>query len=143
MPRPKVPKTEEGPIPPAEGNASAEAGLEPAPTPETTPTTENLKIVITLKGDRGWIGVQREGCDPYLVTMTDAELDKAFALIPEMLAEATARWREQPRFPAYQRPAPPPAAPRPATPPVTRARRGAAQTPPAPPAPVVQAPRMF
>jgi hypothetical protein len=117
----------------------------------TEPTTEeqpqpaqpevlDLKVVIHLLGDRTSIGVHRPNTDPWIRIVKDVDLAGALEQMYQVLAEAEARWQEQPRFPAYQLPAPPPPAPRPAA----VARRGrTAQTPPAPPAPVVQAPRMF
>lgn len=118
--------------------------MEPVlPTPEQPmqPEILDLKVVIHLHGDRTSIGVHRPNTDPWIRIVQDADLEQALEQVSHVLAEATAHWAEQPRFPEYQRPAPPPAAP-----PVTRARAGAraaAQTPAAPPAPAVQAPRMF
>jgi hypothetical protein len=122
-------------------------------TEPTTPATEeqaqptqpevlDLKVVIHLQGDRTSIGVHRPNTDPWIRIVKDVDLEGALGQAFEVLAEAEARWQEQPRFPAYQRPAPPPPAPRPAAPPVTRRGR-AAQAAPAQPAPTVQAPRMF
>lgn len=136
----KGPKATAGPPVPAEANVGE--GTETSPA-EGIPPPEALKIVITLKDGHGCIGIQREGCDPFLLPLPDAGLTNAIARLPEALVEASARWREQPRFPEYQRPVPPPAPPRPAVPPVTRTRRGAAPSTPTQPAPAVQAPRMF
>ena len=138
----RVPKATEDPTTPTEVSAGVEAGMEPAPTPEATPP-EYLKVVIILREGRSSIGVQRAGCDPVLQHLPEAGLANAIARLPEVLAEAGARWREQPRFPVYQRPAPPPPRRVGAAPAITRLRRGAAQTTPAQPAPEVQAPRMF
>jgi hypothetical protein len=114
------------------------------------PTTEqpaqpeilDLKVVIHLHGDRASIGVHRPNTDPWIRIVQDVDLEEALAQAPRVLAEATVHWTEHPRFPEYQRPAPPPSPARPA-PPVTRTRRGAPQAPAAQPAPAVQAPRMF
>jgi hypothetical protein len=134
MPRrvPKVPKAEEEPTPPAEGNAGEG---EEAPPASEAPPPEDLKVVILLREGRGSIGVQRAGCDPFLLPLPDAGLTNAVARLPDALVEADARWREQRQYPKYTRPAPPPRAPAPPR---------AARTPPARPvAPAVQAPRMF
>jgi hypothetical protein len=122
----------------------------------TEPATENqaqpaqpeileLKVVIHLHGDRATIAVHRPNTDPWIRIMEGLDLEGALEQVPHVLAQATVHWLEQPRYPEYQRPAPPPPPTRPA-PPVTRARqvpRGAVQRPPAQPQPEVQAPRMF
>jgi hypothetical protein len=119
---------------------------EPATEEQAQPTQseiQDLKVVIHLHGDRASIGVHRPNTDPWIRIVQGVDLDGALEQLPQVLADATVHWLEQPRFPAYQRPAPPPPAPRQAAPPVTRTRRGATQAPAAQPAPAVQAPRMF
>ena len=118
---PKIPNATEEPTPPAAVDAGAG---------EEAPATEALKIVITLKDGRGSIGAQRAGCDPFLLSLPDAGLANTLARLPDALAEADARWREQRQYPKYTRPAPPPAPARPVATPSTRsATRGAPSTP--------------
>ena len=119
MPRRRVPIPTEEPT----AAVGAEEEASPAAAP---PPPEYLRVIITLRDGRGSIGVQRFGCDPYMATMTDAELANALALVPELLAAADGIWQERRQNPKYTRPAPPP---RPPAPP------RAARTPPAPAAP--------
>jgi hypothetical protein len=121
---------------------------EPATEEQAQPTQseiQDLKVVIHWHGDRASIGVHRPNTDPWIRVMNDVDLEGALEQLPQVLADATVHWLEQPRYPQHQRPASPPPPARP-TPPVTRARqvpRGTVQRPPAQPQPEVQAPRMF
>ena len=144
MPRPRAPKvpnpTEEL-TPPAEDAAETEEEEEdseaevkddapehPATPPASPgpPTPNDLKIVISLKGERASIGIQRPGCDPFLLPLPDAGLTNAIARLPEALVEADALWQGRRQNPKYARPAPPPRTP---------AAPRAARTPPAPAVP--------
>ena len=109
----------------------------PTPT-ETTPPTESLKVVIQMRPPHAIVGVSQPGKDPHVVSLEMVNvqgLEQVLAQVPGIVEVARARWAAAPQYPVYQRPAPPP--------PATRTRRGAAQPAAAPPAPVVQSPRMF
>ncbi len=109
------PDTAEEPDP-----ADADAGFEPAPA--ETETSEELKVVLSIRGRRAVIGVQRPSADPHIEAFDDADLFGLADQFPAVVARARARWEEEPLHPAYDRPAPPPR---------QRNRRQAAANPPA------------
>lgn len=93
-----------GPVPP-EGAAAA-----PPPADASGPERRGLKLVVKLEpvGDAGYraqLGVGRDGCDPLLRTLEVRDMVEVLEAAPELIAEAQARWHEQPRYPK----APPPA----------------------------------
>ena len=96
-------------------------------------TRSLTKVVITLTPTTGFIGIQAAECDPYftsvdLVAEEDTmatPLDQVLEHLPAALDVAQARWREQARNPAYERPTP---QVQPATPRTTSPRTGR-QTP--------------
>lgn len=104
---------------------------------------KDLKVVLSIRGDKASIGVQRPLCDPFIETFQAAGFSEELVQeIPGVIARAVARWQETPQFPKYDRPAPPPT---PAQPRAAR-RRQPAQTVPAPaPEPEERAirPRLF
>ena len=68
-------------------------------------TTEELKVVLSIKGGRATIGVQRPSADPHIESFDNPDL---FGLADEFPAVvARAKWEEEPRYPAYVKPAPP------------------------------------
>ena len=67
----------------------------------------DLKVVVSIKGGRATIGVQRPSSDPHIETFDDPDL---LGLAQEALAvveRARAKWEDEPRHPAHVRPAPP------------------------------------
>jgi len=66
-----------------------------------------LKVVITIKGDRGFIGVQAPDSDPVLETF-EGDLEAALLLVPSVVEQAQARWATNPRYPKCEVPPPPP-----------------------------------
>ena len=88
----------------AEEPADAEAQ---ATVDDPAPSEDDLKVVVSIKGSRAIIGVQRPSADPHIETFDDPDLP---GLVQEVLAvteRAKARWEESPKHPAYERPAPP------------------------------------
>ena len=68
---------------------------------------EDMKVVVSIKGGRATIGVQRPSADPHIESFDD--LDES-GLTQEVLAvveRARAKWEDGPRHPAHARPAPP------------------------------------
>ena len=59
---------------------------------------EEIKVVITIKGSRGTIGVQSPDCDPVLCTF-DGGLERALELLPAKIEEANRQWDSNPRYP--------------------------------------------
>ena len=89
--------------------------------------SDELKIVIGLKGTRGSVGIQAPDCDP-IVTMTDGDLDAILERVPELVAEARQKWAEAPRYPKSTAPLPSQQTPV-ASPPRTTGRQTPAPSP--------------
>ena len=87
-------------------DAADDAGEQPA-TAETE-TTDELKVVLSIRGNRATIGVQRPSADPHIESFDDADLFGLADEFPAVVARARARWEEEPRYPAYVKPTPPP-----------------------------------
>ena len=104
-------ETDEGPE--ADTDAAAEepdvadaAGEQPAPA--KTETSEEMKVVLSIRGDRATIGVQRPWTDPHIESFDDPDLFGLADEFPAVVARAMARWEEEPMHPAFVKPAPPP-----------------------------------
>ena len=78
------------------------------PAPAETESTDELKVVLSIRGGRATIGVQRPSADPHIESFDDADLFGLADEFPEVVARARARWDEGPRYPAYVKPTPPP-----------------------------------
>ena len=68
---------------------------------------EELKVVVSIKGGRAIIGVQKPESDPHIETVDDPELSGVVGEVPAVIERARARWEDSPKHPAYARPAPP------------------------------------
>ena len=88
-----------------EPDVAEDAGEQTAPA--ETETTEELKVVVSIKGGRATIGVQRPSADPHIESFDDPDLFGLADEFPAVVARATARREEEPRYPAYVKPAPP------------------------------------
>ena len=75
--------------------------------PAETETSEELKVVMSIRGGRAIIGVQRPSADPHIESFDDPDLFGLADQFPAVVARARARWEEEPMHPAYDRPAPP------------------------------------
>lgn len=64
------------------------------------------KIVITHRGNRASIGIQRTNCDPVFFT-TEGGISNSLSRIPEFLSEAERKWQTNPRNPKAELPEPP------------------------------------
>ena len=84
----------------AQAEDTQDAGDEPA-------STNDLKVVVSIKGDRATIGVQRPSADPHVETFYDVDLSGLAQEVPAVTERARARWEETPKHPTYQRPAAP------------------------------------
>ena len=82
----------------AEDKADAEAKAD---------ASENLKVVVSIKGDRATIGVQRPSSDPYIEIFDDHNLSTLAQEVAAVTERARAMWEESPKHPTYARPAPP------------------------------------
>ena len=68
---------------------------------------EDLKVVVSIKGGRATIGVQRPASDPHIESFDDADLSRLNQEVPAVIERARARWEDEPKYPAHARPAPP------------------------------------
>ncbi|MCK4299479.1 MAG: hypothetical protein KAX80_08095 [Planctomycetes bacterium] len=67
--------------------------------------SEEIKVVIILKDNRGSIGVQAPDCDPALEVF-EGSLQAALERVPGLTEEALSRWAETPRYPKCESPLP-------------------------------------
>ena len=74
---------------------------------DDTEKSEDLKVVVSIKGGRATIGVQQPSSDPHIETFEDLEISGLTQEIPAVIERATARWQDEPKHPAHVRPAPP------------------------------------
>ena len=74
---------------------------------EETEASEDLKVVVSIKGGRATIGVQQPSSDPHIETFDDLDVSGLTQEVPAVVERARARWEDAPKHPAYARPAPP------------------------------------
>ena len=110
---------EEADSAPAEVADEKEVGKETTQDPEDsddaegetsaseTETPEDLKVVVSIKGGRATIGVQRTSSDPYIESFDDPDLSGLTREALAVVERARDRWEEAPKHPAYVRPTPP------------------------------------
>ena len=68
---------------------------------------EELKVVLSVKGSRATIGVQQPSSDPHIEAFDGLDLTGLAQEAPAVVVRAKARWEDEPRYPAHERPAPP------------------------------------
>ena len=68
---------------------------------------EDLKVVVSIKGGRATIGVQRTSSDPHIESFDDADLAGLTQEVSAVIERARAKWEDEPKYPAHERPAPP------------------------------------
>ena len=74
---------------------------------EGAASTDDLKVVVSIKGGRATIGVQKPSSDPHIETFEDGDLGSLAQEVSAVTDRARAKWEETPKHPAYTRPAPP------------------------------------
>ena len=74
---------------------------------EETEASEDLKVVVSIKGGRATIGVQQPSSDPHIETFDDLDVSGLTQEVSAVIERARARWEDAPKHPAYARPAPP------------------------------------
>ena len=79
---------------------------EQAPAGETA-APEDLKVVVSIRGVRATIGVQRPSADPHIESFDGLDLAGVAQEVLAVAERARARWEDEPRHPAHERPAPP------------------------------------
>ena len=68
---------------------------------------EDLKVVVSIKGGRATIGVQQPSSDPHIESCDDPDLSGLTQEVLAVIERARARWENEPKYPVYERPAPP------------------------------------
>ena len=89
----------------ADGQGSDDAEEQAAG--DETEASEDLKVVVSIKGGRATIGVQRASSDPHVETFDDPDLSGLTQEALAVVERARARWEDAPKHPAHVRPAPP------------------------------------
>ena len=74
---------------------------------EQAGSLEDLKVVVSIKGGRATIGVQRPASDPHIETFDDPDLAGLTQEVSAVIERARAKWEDAPKYPAHARPAPP------------------------------------
>ena len=74
---------------------------------DETGSSEDLKVVVSIKGGRATIGVQRPSSDPHIESFDDPDLAGLTQEVPAVIERARAKWEDEPKYPAHERPAPP------------------------------------
>ena len=88
-----------------EGTALGPQGSDDAE--EQAGPSDDLKVVVSLKGGRATIGVQQPSSDPHIESFDDRDLSGLTQEVPAVIERARARWEDEPRHPAHARPASP------------------------------------
>jgi len=78
-----------------------------AATDEPRQASDELKVVIILKGNRAMVGVQSPDCDPIFTTI-EGDMSAALSQVPALIEIANAKWDSSPRNPKADLPEPPP-----------------------------------
>ena len=74
---------------------------------DETGSSDDLKVVVSIKGGRATIGVQRPSADPHIESFDDPDLSGLAQEVPAVIERARAKWEDDPKHPAHARPAPP------------------------------------
>ena len=74
---------------------------------DDTGASEDLKVVVSIKGGRATIGVQQPSSDPHIESFDDPDLSGLTQEVSAVIERARAKWEDEPKHPAHVRPAPP------------------------------------
>ena len=74
---------------------------------DETGSSEDLKVVVSIKGGRATIGVQQPSSDPHIESFDDLDASGLTQEVPAVIERARAKWEDEPKHPAHERPAPP------------------------------------
>lgn len=88
------------------GDEAAQDDKDSDDSGEETASSEDLKVVVSIKGGRAVIGVQRPSADPHIETFDDSDLLGLAQKVLAVTERAKAGWEDQPKHPAYARPVP-------------------------------------
>ena len=93
-----------------EQDADKETGQDPQGADDAVAEAappEDLKVVVSIKGGRATIGVQQPSSDPHIESFDDPDLSGLAQEVSAVIERARARWEDEPKHPAHERPAPP------------------------------------
>ena len=93
----------------AEEQGGSREELEAAETSEPRQPSDELKVVLTVKGTRAIVGIQSPDCDPIFTTV-EGDLAAVLSQVPALVEAANAKWDANPRYPKAELPEPPPSA---------------------------------
>ena len=88
-----------------DGQGSDDAGEQAAG--DETESSEDLKVVLSIKGGRATIGVQQPSSDPHIESFDDLDESGLTQEVSAVVERARARWEDTPKHPAHVRPDPP------------------------------------
>lgn len=81
---------------------------------------DEVKIVVSIRGQIALIGLQKPDCDPFF-SRVDGDLATVLASIPALVEQARSQWESSPHYPKLATPlAPPPAPVRPVSTPAPK-----------------------
>ena len=89
-----------------QGSGEADEADEQSADEEAQPA-EDLKVVVSIKGGRATIGVQQPSSDPHIETFDDLDVSGLSQEVSAVVERAKAKWEDEPKYPAHERPAPP------------------------------------
>ena len=76
---------------------------EGAETKKDEPTND-LKVIVSLRGGITTVGVQRPEVDPHIESFAHDGLEDVLEEVVQVVERASARWEDSPKNPAYSRP---------------------------------------
>ena len=74
---------------------------------DETGSSEDLRVLVSVKGGRATIGVQQPSSDPYIESFDYRDLSGLTQEVSAVIERPRVKWEEAPKHPAYERPAPP------------------------------------
>ena len=112
--RSDAPSVDDRPAAPVEGeDANVEDEQDPQGSDDAKAAADepaqskDLKVVVSIKGGRAIIGVQKPTADPHIETFEYRDLSDLAQEVLAVTERARTRWEDTPKHPAYERPAPP------------------------------------
>ena len=82
-----------------------QGGQAPDEAEENAGPQEELKVVVSIKCGRATIGLQRPSPDPHIEAFDDGDLAGLTQETLAVVERARAKWEDEPRHPAHEKPA--------------------------------------
>ena len=92
---------------PRESDIPEKQGDEDQAGEKEADSSEDLKVVLSIKDGRATIGVQQPSSDPHIESFDDPDLSGLAGRVSEVLERASAKWEDEPKYPTHERPASP------------------------------------